>query len=105
MTDARDRKLTTQEIETLLHLLRAGAGGLRPVTMLSGARKRAAHLVRSGLVEIWFRQSIATSRTEGPFYCLSYRGREVAQAISFRRQARPHNPETRGEIVASNGRT
>lgn len=81
-----DRKLTTQEIGILLFLLRTGGGGHAPVKLLSGARDRVAPLARMGLVDVWHRQSIVSGRPEGPFYSLTYRGREVALAIHATRE-------------------
>ena len=88
MSGTPDRKLTTQEITILLHLLRTGGGGHAPVMLLPGARVRATQLARMGLLEVWQRQSLAKGRTEGPFYTLTYRGREVALAIYDHRAER-----------------
>lgn len=82
------RKLTPQEINLLLHLLRCGGDGRSPVTMLFGARARMTELWRLGLVEIWSRQSLGSRRPEGPFYTLTWHGRERATAIFLTRQSR-----------------
>lgn len=85
---ARARDLTTAEINMLLHLLRVGYEGHRPVLLLSGGREMAGKLARLGLIDIWHRQSIANARTEGPFYSLTPDGRERATALYLRRQSR-----------------
>lgn len=80
-----NRKLSTQEIGILLHLLRTGSEGQRPVRLLKGAQRRAAPLVLEGLLDIWHRQSIATGRPEGPFYTLTFRGHELAMSLYMNR--------------------
>ncbi len=83
-----ERKLATREINLMLHLMMYGADGLMPVRALSTARQTATQLWRMGLVQVWTRQSLGQSRTEGPFYSLTSRGRELATSLYLSRRAR-----------------
>lgn len=83
------RRLSRIEIFILRDLLRrAGAAGR--VTPLS--RKMRAAIVplwRWHIVEVWYRQGVDSSWPRGPYFSLTPRGYQLAQA--FMQRGRPRN--------------
>lgn len=85
-----DRRLAGPEIELIVHLLRCD-GAAMLVTIPASGRELGAQLWRMGLVHVWYRRSLASSRLEGGFYSLTRDGTFRAEHLMLARQSRPAN--------------
>ncbi len=74
-------RLSNLQIVILRTLLKRGADK-QPITLRSWMRRSTIHLWRSGLIEIWYRQS-RDHGSRGPFYTLTLVGARLAHEFLY----------------------
>jgi hypothetical protein len=84
---SQERRLTTAEINVLVHLLKCGAAHT-PIRLPAAGHKAAVELWKQHLVHIWYRQSLALRRQDGPFYALTTDGTSRAESLYLHRRER-----------------